>query len=74
MLIEWSPHCHAQGVSLLTPFLSQSSTLTRPPLSLLSASHTSPLENLRRWRSLFPPTALRKLALFEVHGGDPERV
>lgn len=24
MLIEWSPHCHAQGVSLLTPFLSQS--------------------------------------------------
>lgn len=24
MLIEWSPHCYAQGVSLLTPFLSQS--------------------------------------------------
>lgn len=24
MLIEWSPHCHAHGVSLLAPFLSKS--------------------------------------------------
>lgn len=32
MLIEWFPHCHAQGASLLTPFQSQS-------LSSLCLSH-----------------------------------
>lgn len=74
MLIEWSPHCHAQGVSLLAPFLPSLSNLTLPSLFLLYASHTSPLETLHRWRWLFPPTALRKQALFEVDGGAAERV
>ncbi len=75
MLIEWSPHCNAQGVSLLIPFSSipPQSNLTIPSLFLLYASHTSPLETLH-WRWLFPPTALRKKALFEVDRGAAERV
>lgn len=78
MLIEWSPHCNAQGVSLLTPFSPQSSSFQSdyPILFfffLLYASHTSPLETLH-WRWLFPPPALRKQALFEVDGGAAERV
>lgn len=79
MLIEWSPHCHAQGVSLLTPFLSQSVSFhsDSPTLFfffLLYASHTSPLATLHCWCWLFPPTALRKRALFEVDGRAAERV
>lgn len=76
MLIEWSPHCHARGVSLLTPFLSQSFPFhpdSPSPFSLVCLSYKS-LETLHCWRWLFPPTALRKQALFEVDGGAAERV
>lgn len=78
MLIEWSLHCYAQGVSLsyLPPFSPKCSlsTLT-PPLPFLSyASHTSPLETLHSQHWLFPPTALRKQALSEVDVGAAERV
>lgn len=44
MLIEWSPHCHAQGVSLLTPFLSQSFSFhsdSPTPFSLVCLSYKS---------------------------------
>lgn len=44
MLIEWSPHCHARGVSLLTPFLSQSSSFQSDypiPFSLVCLSYKS---------------------------------
>lgn len=78
MLIEWSPYCYAQGVSLsyLPPFSPKRSlsTLTLPMPFLSYASHRSPLETLycRHW--LFPPTALRKQALSEVDVGAAERV
>lgn len=44
MLIEWSPHCHAHGVSLLTPFLSQSFSFhsdSPTPFSLVCLSYKS---------------------------------
>lgn len=44
MLIEWSPHCNAQGVSLLAPFSPNPplSSLTIPsPFSLVCLSYKS---------------------------------
>lgn len=64
MLIEWSPHCNAREVRLFTIFLCHSSSF-QSAYPIPFASHTSPLETLH-WRWLFPPTALRKQALFEV--------
>lgn len=76
MLIEWSPHCYAQGVSLsYLPLFSPRrslSTLTLPLPFLSYSSHTSPLETLNCRHRLFPPTALRKQALSEVDVGAAE--
>lgn len=76
MLIEWSPHFHAQGVSFFTPFsLGHSiSSLTPPPTFPSYASYTSPLETLYCWHWLFPPTALWKQALSKVDAGIAKRV
>lgn len=44
MLIEWSPHCHSQRVSLLTPFLLQSFSFQSDspiPFSLVCLSYKS---------------------------------